>query len=321
MSAASLIASLVGFGVVFVLVSWLGSAALVLALRRLVHGGAAVERRAAMLAAALPVLLGAAVTAILLIGSLMGRDHCLAHDHHAHLCLQHGAVWAERSWALVLVAAWLAKALLGGSALMRALLRGRRLWRELRSPPRLALARRGEPVVVPSERPFSFVIGLRRPVIVVSTAARALLDDEEWRAMLAHERGHITGRDLGARLRLELLLLFAAPFAAAAVRERWELATERLRDSDAAEQESPEAVASALVRMVRASLPLPAAAFAPQATTELARRVTALLDGAPRGDLEARRISRLSLWASAAVTAAAVALAHPLHHALETLLG
>jgi beta-lactamase regulating signal transducer with metallopeptidase domain len=142
--------------------------------------------------------------------------------------------------------------------------------------------------------------------------------------MLAHERGHVAGGDLRYRLALELLLLFAAPGAAGVVRERWEAATERLRDSEAAERESPEAVASALLCMARAALQarsLFAAPFSAQAPSRLAARITSLLDGAPRGERAARRLGGALLLGVASLTALAAALAQPLHHALETVLG
>lgn len=317
-------ASLLGFAVVLLLVCWLASALLALALGSLGRRGPAVARRTAVLAAALPVVFAATVAAILAVDSLIGVDHCHGHGEHAHLCLQHGAGWADRSWAIALVAVGGLVACWRGGALALALLRGRRLLRQLTRPWPSRPEVSGELLLVPSERPFCFVAGLRRPRIFVSTAARGLLAEDEWQAMLAHERGHIASRDLQHRLLLELLLLLAAPLAAARVRRAWDSATERLRDLDAAERESPEAVVSALVRMAKASLRVPArslASFVQTAPSDLSVRVTSLLDRAPRGDRAAQQIARGLLLGLAALTALVIALAEPLHHVFETLLG
>lgn len=317
-------ASLIGFGVVFLLTSWLASALLTATLRWLAPRGPAVERRAAFLAAALPALLGGAMVAILVGESLIGDDHCRTHRHHAHLCLVHGAAWAERTWAVALVAAGSAALLARGAALALSMIRGVRLIRTLRWTSAHEPGEPGELLMVPSDRPFCFVAGLLSPRIFVSTAARQLLTEEEWRAMLAHERGHIEQGDLRQRLALELLLLVAAPFAGGRVRAHWELATERLRDAGAAAQAEPEAVASALVRMAKAALQLRGGSlvsFAPPANGGLTRRVTSLLDRSPLGERAARNVARVALASAGALALLAAALASPLHHALETLLG
>lgn len=331
-------ASLIGFAVVFLLVSWLASALLTLALGPLGRRGPAVERRIASLTAALPVLFSAAVTLTLGVASLVGVDHCQSHGEHAHLCLQHGEGWADRSWALAFLAVGLLVVVARSGALALAMIRGHRwLRRLLRSCPDVR-ASGAELLLVPSDRPFCFVAGLRRPTIFVSAAVRELLAEDEWRAMLAHERGHIAARDLRHRLALELSLLLAAPLCAARVRHAWDSATERLRDSDAADLEAPEAVASALVRLAQASLRAPGrsrtlavasfvasfiAAFAPPAPapSSLAVRITSLLDRAPRGERAARRIAGALILTIASLTSLAVALAEPLHHVFETLLG
>ncbi len=318
-------ASLIGFGAVFLLACWGASAALAMVLHRAAPRRPALERRAASLAAALPVALGAGLVVILVVQSLLGEDHCLHHDHHAHLCLVHGGAWASRTWAVALVAVGGAVALVRGAALGFSMLRGLRLLRPLRRAAALGLARRqGELIVVPSERPFCFVAGLRHPRIFASTAARAALAEDEWQAMLAHERGHIAHRDLRHRLRLELLLLLAAPRAGAILRAHWDAATEQLRDADAAERTAPEVVASALVRMSRAALQLRTAqlaSFATPADGGLARRVASLLDLCPRGEREAQRMARLALLAMISLAVLAFALAEPMHHALEDLIG
>ena len=319
-------ASLIGFGVVFLLVCGASSAGITAAMlacrRALARRGAAVERRVAELAAVLPIASAAAVVAVLAIESATATDHCTTHGHHAHLCLRHGAAWAEHAWAVAALAGGAAVVAARGVALVVGLWRGRAAVSRLRAlggdPP-------GHVRLVESDRTFCFVAGLRRPAIFVSTAARAVLDRDEWTAMIAHETSHIVHRDLLHRLRLELMLLFAAPLAGPAIRERWNAATERLRDADAStEVGDPEPVASALVRMARhaAAIRIGAvAAFTAGGTRLLAARVESLLEGAPRGERDARRIGRVALVAGSAAIVAALVFSGPLHHALETLLG
>lgn len=313
--------SLIGFAVVFVLVCTTASGALALLVPRLARRGPSAERRIALVAALLPVVLSGAVVLILGIQSMVGIDHCDAHGHHAHLCLQHGMLWAERPWAIAVVAAGLAIVAVRGIVLFASIVRGRVLVARLRA--RLPDGARVQ--LVPSERVFCFVAGLRRPTIYVSTAARDALAPDEWDAMIAHESSHVTHRDLLHRLVLEGLLLFAAPLAGIVIRERWDAATERLRDADAAEQTSSEAVATALVRMARAQalprLGATVAAFTPTGAQLLASRVESLLEGAPRGEASARQLARVVIVSTIAVIALALVFAEPLHHALETLLG
>jgi beta-lactamase regulating signal transducer with metallopeptidase domain len=313
-------ASLIGFGVVFLLVCGITSGVLALLVPRLGRRGPAVERRIAELAAWVPVVVAGAVVTILVIQSVVGFDHCDTHGHHAHLCLQHGMAWAERPGAIAIVAAGIAIVAARAVVVVASNVRGHvnvaRLRQTLSDDARVQL--------VTSDRVFCFVAGLRRPAIYVSTAARDALARDEWDAMLAHETSHVTHRDLLHRLGLELLLLFAAPLAGITIRERWDAATERLRDADAAEHASPEAVASALVHMARAqALPRlgPIAAFTATDARLLTSRVQSLLDGTPRGESSARQLARVAVASTLVVMMLALVFAEPLHHALETLLG
>jgi beta-lactamase regulating signal transducer with metallopeptidase domain len=313
--------SLVGFAIVFVLVCGVLSALAAAALRVLAWRGLAVERRAAEVAAVVPVAVALGVIVILLLESIVASDHCGTHGHHAHLCLAHGAIWLDRAWAVALVVTSVAVITVRGVLLASAIVRARRVAERLA---RVA-QRAGDLCIVESDRAFSFVAGIRSPTIVVSTAARAVLEADEWEAMLAHERGHVRHRDLRARVALDALLLFAAPLAGIVIRDRWELATERLRDAGAAtEIGSSEAVASALVRMARHTTPsaprvLPA--FTPHGARGLASRVEALLEPTGHDEAGARRLVRATWLALVAVLVTSALLAGPLHHALETLLG
>lgn len=313
-------AGLVGFGLVFWLVAWLVSLLLTAAAVALAPRGPAVARRAAFLAAVLPPLLAGLVVMILLVESRLGEDHCAAHDHHAHLCLVHGLDWLDRGWVVGVVAMATVLAAARGGGLVRTVKRGGHLVAQLQR----TSVQQGEWRLVESTRAFCFVAGPWRPHIYVSSAARAALPDDEWEAMLAHERGHLAHRDLLHRLVVESALVFAAPFTSGVLLDRWDVATERLRDADAAERSTPEVVASALVSMARASFDVRAvglAAFSTSTRAVLAKRVTSLLAHAPRGERQARTVGRVAALGAASLIALALALAEPLHHVLETLLG
>jgi len=316
--------ALVGFALVFILTAWTVSLLVSLTfgaigsrLRRL---GPAAERRITALAAALPLLLGATVVVTLVIRSIAGHDHCPAHDHHAHLCIAHGAAWMEQPWAVALVAAAATIVLARLAILGGALLRGRHAVTQVRD----ASTRLGEIRLVDSHRPFCFVAGLRRPEIYVSTAAWHGLDADEREAMLAHERGHVRHHDLAWRSLLEVVTAFGAPLTPGPLLTRWEHATERLRDDDAADAlGAPEAVAGAMVHLCRlgaSSAGTAAVGFTPMPGA-LRDRVEALLSGQPRGDRAGTAIALSWLVLVVAVAIAIATHAEPLHHALESLLG
>lgn len=314
----------IGFALVFVLTAWTVSALLFLGLRaggqRVRRFGPAAERRITALAALLPVVLGAAVVATLVVRSVVGDDHCAVHDHHAHLCITHGGAWADRPWAIALVAAAAAILIVRIAFLGGVLLRGQRAIARLRATSRQV----GDVRIVESSRPFCFVAGMRRSEIYASTAAWDGLDPEERDAMLAHERGHVRHRDLALRTALELLAAFGAPLTPAPLLARWEHATERLRDRDAADAVgSPEAVAGAMVHMCRLGAQPAGAGLAGFATAPVALedRVDALLASSPRGDRAATVLAAVGLAVIAVMTLAVATNAEPLHHALESLLG
>jgi Zn-dependent protease with chaperone function len=314
----------VGFALAFLVIAWSAAALLSGGLAvfgaRIARLGPAAERRIAALAVVAPVGLAGAVVTTLLLRSVFGPDHCQAHDHHAHLCLAHGAAWTERAAAIAIVA--VAGVLVAGrfailaAALVRARLACARL-RKVATP-------RGDVFVVDSDRPFCFVGGVMHSRIYASSAAWEALDVEERAAMIAHERAHVCHRDVANRVLLEAVGAVVAPLRRASPLARWELATERLRDAEAAEVTgSPEAVASAMVHMCRLGASAPAGALATFVARQPALdvRVAALLDGAPTSTRAAVTAGRLAAVVAAGSALAIIALAEPLHHALESLLG
>jgi Zn-dependent protease with chaperone function len=324
---------LIGFALTFVTASWLISmllgGAVLLAGGWLRRSGAGADRRAAASAIVLPPLLGLMVVAVLAGYSAFGAwfgvvDHCPVHDHHLHLCLFHGAEWTSQVWAVTAVA------FLGTLGGVRVIHHAAGLWRARLDLRRIARVSRrvdspvGELLLAPASRRFCFVAGLIRPRIFVSTAAWECLDDEERLAMLTHERAHADQGDMWKRSALGLLATFGAPVVAAHLVARWSRATERLCDHRAASAPGgPDPVARALVNLSGARATRPAisgACFVPTAR-DLVDRVEAVLSGAGDGRVVAQRIGLAVALGSASAVAAATALAHPIHHAFETLLG
>lgn len=314
--------SLVGFGVVFVLVAWTLSVALTLLLwmrrhwlRRL---GPAAERRAVELVAAVPVLFGIAVVAVLVVRSQVGTDHCQVHDHHVHLCLMHGAPWTEQLWAVALVT------LVGAISFVRFAILGAAVLRRRRSVARLRRACRHEDGIwwVDTPHALCFVSGFRDPEIFVSTGTWLALGDDERAAMLAHERAHVRQRDVARRFVLDVLLLAGAPFALL-LRRAWDCASERLCDARAADViGSGEAVASAMVKVCRLGVN---ASFSPASFTPpdgvLAERVEAVLAGEPTGDRAAGVLLALVTSVAIAIVLVTAIQAEAVHHLLESVLG
>lgn len=315
-------ASLGGFALVFVLVAWLLSALGGLALlggrAHLRSRGPAVERRAAVAVAVVPVVLASAVVTALIVRSIVGPDHCEVHHHHAHLCLAHGAVWLQRPWVVVALATAAAVVAMRSVFLVATVLRGSRSVAGLASVSTV----HGDVRIVESERAFGFVAGLVHPAIYVSSRAWAALTEIERDALVAHERAHVARGDLRARVVIEGFLALASPLVGELVRATWRSASERLCDTEAVDavRDAP-AVASALVALCRlnASRP-PALGFTP-AAGELFDRVHAVLAGQPSGVRSAAILARVVALAASTIIVAAGLAAEPLHHVLETLLG
>jgi len=101
--------------------------------------------------------------------------------------------------------------------------------------------------------PFAHVSGLKEPKIVLSTGLLDILDDEELLAVLAHEQGHICGRDNYLNLTFLLKeLSFFSPFSHASYHSYMQ-AREESADM-AATTGLPErrlALASALVKVAQ----------------------------------------------------------------------
>jgi len=315
--------SVAGFALVFVVCAWalssIGGLVLHRSRRWLQRQGPMAERRAAEAVAVVPVVLAAVAVATLVLQSALGVDHCEAHDHHAHLCITHGAAWLERTSAMVTLAVAGAAMLVRLVLLVTSFARGARSIRELHALSRDA----GDVRIVDSDRPFCFVAGPTRPAIYVSSRVWSALSEAERSALVAHERAHVRHGDLYLRVALEVFLVAAAPLVGDRVRAMWLHAGERLCDAHAATVTGePANVASAMVALCRLNTPRPVASlgFTPTAD-ELAGRVQAVLEGRPTGHRTAARLGRAVLTASLIVVGATIVASEPLHHVFETLLG
>ena len=105
----------------------------------------------------------------------------------------------------------------------------------------------GDLLVIDTETPTAFAVPGRHPHVVVSTGMLNLLDADERRAMLAHERAHLRHGHHRFVVAAEAAAAMLPPLRPAARRVRF--ATERWADQDAArEVGNPSIVARAIAR-------------------------------------------------------------------------
>lgn len=155
----------------------------------------------------------------------------------------------------------------------RALVQVHRACRRLAGP--------GQVAVVDSDVPDAFTTPERLGRIVVTTALRAALDDDQYAALLAHERSHLAHRHAWWRLAADLAAAVNPLLrrTAAAVAQ----ATEQWADEDAATAVGDRTLvaravaAAALATRHRRATPVPAATGG-----QAPRRVRALLAPPPR---------------------------------------
>jgi Zn-dependent protease with chaperone function len=325
------IGSIVGFALVFIATTWAISALLsgwlARSAARLRQVGPRAERRAASIALALPVAIGAALTAILIGFSLLGPtfgtlDHCAAHLEHLHLCIRHGAEWLSRWWATALAASVAALVVVRIAHAAHDSWTARRHLHSLRAVSSERILGDGTRVIcAPSPRPFCFTAGLWAPRIYISTTTLDQLDAPQQRAVLAHERAHVAFGDLWRSRVLSILALLGAPVLAAATLRAWHRASERLCDRVAADElDSPATVAEALLAFARAPASPMRCSFVHE-PDQIAERIQAVLGNADTGERAARRLRAVAISAFLLLSCAAVALVHPLHHTFELALG
>ncbi|ATB39664.1 hypothetical protein CYFUS_005109 [Cystobacter fuscus] len=265
---------------------------------------------ALMLSASLPSLLSLVVPRL---------DHCATHDDgHAHLCFIHlprSGIHLAWVLGLVFVVSHVSlRAALGALDVVRAV-------RVLG-----ALARTGEPrhelgvTVIETSRPVCLTAGLLRPRVFLSRGLLDSLGEEERAIVLAHERAHARRRDaLVASLVRALGVFHLPPVARWLVREL-EIAAEQACDEDAASAVGDRiAVASAILRVERATRHVVAGRLAPVAVAfgqcAVERRVESLLaEPAPSRSLRGVALCLVAALVGVLGTSAG------LHHLTESLL-
>lgn len=253
-------------------------------------------------------------------------DHCDHHDGHPHLCPfhlpEHGS---PIGWLLLLsFAAW-AIVRIGGE--LAAVRRGATLMTSLASLGGAAREAHHEDdggfAILDTEIVFAAATGLLRPVVWLSRGLILTLPRPELDAVLAHEHAHVRRLDA---LRITLVRMLWSLVPAALARPllvELGMACEEACDREAADAVGdPLIVADAIVACTRA------ARRCPTPELDLHRQSWAMSFGAV---LTARRVRRLVDPATDRGPAAVsflvglalltLALAEPLHHAAETLLG
>jgi hypothetical protein len=273
------------------------------------------EPRARVLSvlAGLPWLLAAGILVLAFLPSLVTipgllEDHCLPHDHHAHLCLRHG-LWAPsgEAWGILAVLG-----LAGASFWFRftaRLLEGRRQVRTL-----LRLARETQGFhLLPSRKALAFSVGLLHPRTLLSSAVVTALDEADLKVVLAHETAHAQRRDALRLVVAEALLVAVPRRIRRTLLDDLSLACEEACDREALPQAGcAERMAEVLLRAQRLGLAAPAGLLGATGS-QLSLRVHALLGG----PYPASRSWKRLLWLSPVL----LLVADPIHHAAETLLG
>jgi hypothetical protein len=169
-----------------------------------------------------------------------------------------------------------------------------------------------ELVVLDSRTPHGLAVPGRPGRIVITTALLRALDAEQRRALLAHERAHLTHRHY---LHQTAAVLAAAvnPLLAGLPRAI-ELSCERWADEDAAHTSRRSTVAHALTRAATGTRPATPAVVLAAAGADVTARIGAMQAPAPR--LIARRIALLIALLAGTAVAAAIAM-HDTHHLFE----
>jgi hypothetical protein len=279
----------------------------------------AAKARALWWACVAPPLLGVGLAGLCFVPSLVpALDHCLReHQGRPHFCMTHlpeapisPLGWALFGGALAVLGAWVAA-------------RGWRTWVELRRLGQLERSARFHAelgaYVLQTPEPLALTGGLWRPRVFLSEGLLAGVDAETLAVVLEHERAHARRRDGFWRAWAAALSLAHAPGVRARLLGALHLADEQACDAESSERLGDRLkVAQALLSVARAR----PCACAPQreacpghAGASLGPRIHELLVG------ERPSTGRWALpWAAAAV-AAAVALADPLHHWAEMVLG
>lgn len=184
----------------------------------------------------------------------------------------------------------------------------RSFWRQRRA--RRGPIPDGDLLVIQSQTPTAFAVPGRHPHVVVSTGMLELLDSDEQRAMLAHERAHLRHHHHRLIVATEVAASMLPPLWLTARRVRF--ATERWADQDAArEVGDAKLVARAIARAALAR----SDSFEPELAlygSDVAARIEALT-----GDRECRRVDPALLTVVMLVAMSVIAVGAQVQHVLE----
>jgi len=310
--------------VVLTLLASAASGALYVPLRsRLARWAPAARAKALLVWIMTPALVGVVLTGLCFVPSLLALlaggagDHCLAHpDHHVHLCLLHPPRHAGSPLGWALLAATAAVLAVVGGRHAAALSRARRALRRLLSSADLDRTR--AVAWVRSSTPLAITVGIVRPRVVITDALRRRLPRPLLRAVLAHEVAHQRRGDVLRKALASLFALLHWPTVRRHLLDDLSLACEQAADAEAAAKlHDPIRVADAILAVERLTESCTHGALATAASfggPSLTARVEQLLR--PSAGVRSLRLRR---WV-AMTAGAALFLAEPLHHVVETLL-
>jgi Zn-dependent protease with chaperone function/uncharacterized membrane protein len=282
-------------------------------LRGLTSSGVAPRLGAAAWLTAIGTVLGSwLVAAVLVIAEVIRRGihprgvtaSCLARLQNA---VGGGAGVASQIALVVIASAVAVAAVITGVRLVRAVLRMRASAHDHAQSVRLVGYPTGEAdvVIVQAPKPAAYCVAGRPPAIVVTTAARAALDDRQLAAVLAHERAHLTGHHA---------LIVAVLRGLAAVFPRLSLITlgaqevsrllEMCADDAAARRHSRRALLSGLIALCAAA-PTEALAAADLAVLARAERLATPPQESARAKSRAALVGVIAVTAGVPLIAAA----------------
>jgi len=202
----------------------------------------------------------------------------------------------------VLGLAALATVAYGAMSVMRSLSRHRRA--------RRGPIPEGDLFVIQSQTPTAFAVPGRHAHVVVSTGMLDLLDRDEQRAMLAHERAHLRHHHHRLIIATEVAASLLPPLWLPARRVRF--ATERWADQDAAREVGD---ASIVARAIARAALARSDAIEPELAlsgSDVAARIEALT-----GDRVCSRVDAALLAVGMLVAMSVIAVAAQVHHVLE----
>ena len=246
-------------------------------------------------------------------GMLVGvGDHCLLSEGpHHHLCIFHPPHLSDEGLPRMLgVASWAVVAIVVLLVGRRVLLARRLAATLIRSAHPSSL---GDDIAILEQvEPIAVSVGVLRPKILLSSGLLNSVCPQTLRVILAHERAHVSRRDMGWAQLDRLMGSLLPGVVRRELLESLSLACEQACDAVAARSEGNVHVAAALTRIARLGVCAPAVGLS-VAASSLEARVLHLLD-APSDP-------SWKMWPQAAVALAVAFLgAGPLHALLERVL-